>query len=236
MTASLTRLSAPPFRGNPFRWRLLLRLFLASLTTAALVLTASAQPDWELRAEKKDIKVYTRTYADSKYKAIKVELILQTTLSRLVTVLLDIKAAPEWVYATKSATLLKQVSPSELIYYSEVKLPWPMSNRDFIAHLITTQDPNTRVVTILGPTINNYVPEKKELVRVKRSEGKWVLTPVGKDHIRVEYTLRTDPGGDLPAWLFNLFVTKGPVESFENLKTQLNKPGYADTKLPFIVD
>jgi len=196
----------------------------------------SAQPNWELRTEKKDIKVYTRTFSDSKYKAIKVELTLQTTLSRLVTVLLDIKTAPDWVYATKSAILLKQVSPSELIYYSEVRLPWPMSNRDFIAHLITTQDPHTRVVTILGPTMNDFVPEKKDIVRVRRSEGKWILTPVDRDHIRVEYTLRTDPGGDIPAWLFNLFVTKGPLESFEHLKTQLTKPEYNNGHLPFIVD
>jgi hypothetical protein len=228
MTTSLTYLSAPAFRGAPVR----LGLLLAGLLLAVLIV--SGQTDWELRTEKKDIKVYTRTYADSKYKAIKVELILQTTLSRLVAVLLDIKAAPDWVYATKSAILLKQVSPSELIYYSEVKLPWPMSNRDFISHLITSQDPDTHVVTILGPTITDYVPEKKEIVRVKRSEGKWTLTPLGKDHIRVEYTLHTEPGGDLPAWLFNLFVTKGPIESFEHLKLQLNKPEYTNARLSFI--
>ena len=217
----------------------LLRPIRRALPFAALLLmmaTTSAQPNWELRTEKKDIKVYTRTFPDSKYKAIKVELSLRTTLSRLVTVLLDIKTAPDWVYATKSATLLKQVTPSELIYYSEVRLPWPMSNRDFIAHLITTQDPHTHVVTILGPTMNDYVPEKKDIVRVRRSEGKWILTPVDKGHVRVEYTLRTDPGGDIPAWLFNLFVTKGPLESFEHLKTQLEKPEYNDGHLPFIID
>ncbi|HEY4111031.1 START domain-containing protein [Puia sp.] len=230
MTTSLTYRSLSPSRSIPFPRTLLL------FALVAATLFASAQPDWQLRTERKDIKVYTRTYPDSKYKAIKVELILQSTLSRLVSVLLDVKTAPEWVYATKSAVLLKQVSPSELIYYSEVKLPWPMSNRDFIARLITTQDPATRIVTINGPTLTDYVPEKKEIVRVKRSEGKWLLTPVGREHIRVEYTLRTDPGGDIPAWLFNLFVTKGPLESFENLKAQLNKPEYAHCKLPFIVD
>ena len=230
MTASLTYRFSPSIRHSPIHIGL---LFLILFTVRQHV---SAQSDWELRTEKQDIKVYTRTFPDSKFKAIKVELILQATMSRLVTVLLDIKTAPQWVYATKSATVLKQVSPLDVIYYSEVKLPWPMSNRDFIAHLITTQDPHTHIVTILGPTLNDYVPEKKDLVRVKRSEGKWVLTPMDKGYIRVEYTLRTDPGGDIPAWLFNLFVTKGPLESFEHLKTHLNKPEYANSRLPFIVD
>lgn len=234
MTTLLTYHPLRPLRS--FLSRLSRRRFLSLAIPFLIAGSASAQPNWELRTEKKDIKVYTRTFPDSKYKAIKVELILQTTLSRLVTVLLDIKTAPEWVYATKSAILLKQVSPAELIYYSEVRLPWPISNRDFIAHLITTQDPHTRVVTILGPTMNDYVPEKKDIVRVRRSEGKWTLTPVDGNHIRVEYTLQTDPGGDIPAWLFNLFVTKGPLESFEHLKTQLDKPLYNDGRLPFIVD
>jgi hypothetical protein len=211
-----------------------LTLFLSFLLLVAG--PAHAQSGWELRTEKKALKVYTRTFPGSKFKAIKVELELEATLSQLVAVILDVNTTPDWVYATKSAVLLKQVSPSELYYYSEVRLPWPLSNRDFIAHLIVTQDPNTRVVTIDGPTVPDMVPEKKDIVRVKKSEGRWIITPVAKHHIRVQYTLSTDPGGDIPAWLFNLFVTRGPVESFENLQQQLKKPAYAKVKLPFITE
>jgi hypothetical protein len=150
--------------------------------------------------------------------------------------LLDVNTGGEWVYSTKSSVLLKQVSPSELYYYSEVRLPWPLSNRDFVARLITSQDPRTHVVTIDGPTVPDYVPVKKDIVRVAKSEGRWIITPLSKGHIRVEYTLRTDPGGDIPAWLFNMFVTKGPTESFEALKKQLQKPAYTNAHLPFIVD
>jgi hypothetical protein len=200
------------------------------------VLSVYGQTNWDLRNEKKGLKVYTCTPDDSKFKAIKVELELECTLSQLVAVLLDINTAAEWVYATKSAVLLKQVSPSELYYYSEVRLPWPISNRDFVAQLKVAQDPATRIVTIDGPTVGDFVPLKKDIIRVKRSVGKWVITPVSRNHIRVEYTLRTDPGGDLPPWLFNLFVTKGPVESFQNLQVQLKKPAYTNAHLPFIVD
>ena len=206
------------------------------LPVVVAALTCRAQSDWELRTEKKALKVYTRTFPGSKFKAIKVELELDATLSQLVAVILDVNTATEWVYATKSAVLLKQVSSSELYYYSEVRLPWPLSNRDFIARLIVSQDPYTRVVTIDGPTVADFVPEKKDIIRVKKSEGRWIITPVAKNHIRVEYTLRTDPGGDIPAWLFNLFVTRGPVESFENLQQQLKKPVYSNIRLPFITE
>lgn len=194
------------------------------------------QEDWKLSSSKEGMSVYTKTFPDSKFKAIKVEVSLDATLSQLVAVVLDVNTGADWVYATKSSVLLKRVSPSEVIYYSEIKLPWPVHNRDFIAQLKASQDPATRVVTIYGPVVPDFIPVKKDIVRVSKSEGKWVITPIAKGRIKLEYTIRLDPGGDLPAWLFNLFVTKGPAESFENLKLQLKKPQYANAHLPFITD
>jgi hypothetical protein len=214
-----------------------MKLFIAIILSGlCLPYSGRSQDDWKLRSDKDGIAIYTRTFPDSKFRAIKVECELSASLSQLVAVILDVKTGAEWVYSTKSSVLLKQVSPSELYYYSEVSVPWPAANRDFIAQLKVVQDPNNRVVTVYGPTFPNYLPVKKDIVRVSRSEGKWVISPVAKNRIKVEYTLRVDPGGDLPAWLVNMFATKGPYESFKNLKAQLQKPAYANAKLAFITE
>jgi len=194
------------------------------------------QDNWELKTTKKDISIFTRTFPDSRFKAVKVECELDATLSQLVAVILDVNTGAQWLYSTKSSVLLKQVSLSELYYYSEVNVPWPFSNRDFIALLKVVQDPHTRIVTVYGPTIPDYLPVKKDIVRVVRAEGKWIITPVSKNHLKVEYTLRMDPGGNIPAWLINLFATKGPYESFKNLKSQIHKSAYFNAHLPFITD
>jgi len=194
------------------------------------------QDEWDLKTEKEGIKVYTKTFPDSKFKAIRVDLDLQASLSQLVALLMDVNAGVRWVYATKTSVLLKQISPREVVYYSEIKLPWPLSNRDFIAQLKASQDVRTKIVTIDGPVIPDYVPVKDGIVRVARSEGRWVITPLGPHHVKVVYTLRMDPGGDIPAWLFNLFVTKGPTESFKNLQAELKKPVYERARLSYIED
>ncbi len=199
-------------------------------------LAGRTQDDWKLKSDKDSIAIFTRTFPDSKFKAIRVVVELDATLSQLVAVILDVNTGAEWVYSTKSSILLKQVSPSELYYYSEVSVPWPVANRDFIAQLKAVQDSHSRVVTIYGPTFPDYLPVKKDIVRVRRSEGKWIISPVGDRRIKVEYTLRVDPGGELPAWLVNMFATKGPYESFKKLKEQLQKPVYANVHLPFITD
>jgi hypothetical protein len=211
-------------------------IFFTFILLAFLSLSGRSQGDWKLKTDKDGISIFTRTFPDSKFKAIKVEVELDATLSQLVAVILDVNTGAQWVYSTKSSVLLKQVSPSELYYYSEVNVPWPAANRDFIAELRAVQDSHSRVVTIYGPTFPDYMPVKEDIVRVRRSEGKWIISPVGKGKIRVEYTLRVDPGGDLPAWLVNMFATKGPYESFKKLKEQLQKPVYANAKLPFITD
>lgn len=195
---------------------------------------ASAQNDWKLSAEKEGIKVYTSMVPDSKVKAIKVVCDLNATSSQLVALVMDVTTAPDWVYHVKSAKLIKQISPSELYYYSEVSLPWPAANRDFVAHLTVSQDPRSKVVTIDGPAVPGIVPEKKGIVRIDHSIGKWVITPIGADQINVEYSIHVDPGGALPAWLVNIFATDAPVRIFKNLKTQLQKPVYKNTVFAFV--
>lgn len=207
-----------------------------SIVFSALCFSGYGQENWELKTTKKGISIFTRTFPDSRFKAVKVECDLEATLSQLVAVILDVNTGAEWVYSTKSSVLLKQVSLSELYYYSEVNVPWPVSNRDFIALLKVVQDPYTRTVTVYGPTIPDYLPVKKDIVRVAQAEGKWIITPVDKNHLKVEYTLRMDPGGNIPAWLINLFATKGPYESFKNLKRQIQKSVYVNAHLPFITD
>ncbi len=211
-------------------------IFFTFILLGFFSLPGRSQDDWKLKTDKDGINIFTRTFPDSKFKAIKVEVELDATLSQMVAVVLDVNTGAQWVYSTKSSVLLKQVSPSELYYYSEVSIPWPAANRDFIAELRAVQDSHSRVVTIYGPVFPDYLPVKKDIVRVRRSEGKWIISPLAKGRIKVEYTLRVDPGGDLPAWLVNLFVTKGPFESFKKLKEQLRKPEYVNAKLPFITD
>jgi hypothetical protein len=193
-----------------------------------------AQNNWKLAADKEGIKVYTSTVPASKIKAVRVTCDLPVQASQLVALLLDVESAPDWIYHTKSCRLIKQVSPSELYYYSEVEVPWPVENRDFVAHLTVKQHPQTKVITIDGPAVAGYVPPKKDVVRISESEGRWQITPLPNDHIQVTYTLHVNPGGSLPIWLVNMFATQGPMEIFSKMKIELQKPKYKNAQLSFI--
>jgi hypothetical protein len=196
----------------------------------------SAQSQWKLVAEEDGIHVYSKSVTTSKVKAVKVECRLEVSASQLVALLMDLPVATEWVSHTKSCSLVKRISPSELYYYSEVELPWPLENRDFVAHVQVTQDLATKVVTMDAPAVPGWIEEKKGTVRIKESTGHWTITPMGKNSVQVQYILQVDPGGIIPAWTVNMLAAQGPMESFQNMKRQIHSSRYKGVSLPFIVN
>lgn len=211
-------------------------LLLSAIFLISPIQFAAAQEEWKLRDEKDGIKIYMRSVAGSDIKALKVSFSIQATMSQMTAVILDVATTDEWVYSTRSCTLLKQISPQEVVYYSEINVPWPASNRDFIARIRVKQDPVTRIVTVDSFNEPDYVPEKDGVVRVPHADGKWIIKPVAPSQLQVEYMLHVDPGGAVPAWLINLFATKGPFESFRNMREHIRKPAYQRVHIPFVAD
>jgi hypothetical protein len=198
--------------------------------------TCPAQGVWVLKSDKDDIKSYAKSVAESKLNAVKIETVFNGSLSQFVSVLQDVASYDKWVYGSRSTRLLKDVSASELFYYSEVNFPWPATNRDFVSHVIISQDAQTHTVRVSAKNVPGWVAVKPKIVRIERSSGEWVITPIAKGRIKVEYVLQVDPGGELPAWIINSFSSKGLVETFKNLREWIKRPAYANTRPPFITE
>jgi START domain-containing protein len=184
------------------------------------------QNKWSLKKEKDGIKIYTRHSETSAFNDIQVEVDLPGTIEQLYSILWNVAKYTDWAYSTKSCMLIKQINDNELIYYAEFDVPWPLSNRDLCADVKMVKDTLSHSLKVVSVGVNNFVPEKKGIVRVK-SKGNWIITSLpGKRMMHLNYILELQPGGSAPAWIINLFSTKGPMESFQNLKqkmTALNK-------------
>jgi hypothetical protein len=146
---------------------------------------------------------------------------------------MDVERHKEWIYKDKITKVLQQVSDNEVIYYAEVSAPWPAKNRDLIARTKATQTaPNT--VTIVMSPENGYLPEKEGIVRAKNFSSTWTLTALGDGRVKAEYILHMDPGGAAPAGLVNMFITRGPYDTFMRLREMVNKPEYQNVHLSYI--
>jgi START domain len=205
-------------------------------TALVFVQFAAAQKTWKLISEKDGIYVYTQNLENSKFKAVRAVCTVDCGVAKLAYVLMDVSNTRDWVYATKVCTLLKKMSPTDIYYYSEVELPWPVSNRDFIIRITLTQDQKTKVARIVAENHPQYVPEKKNVIRIPKSAGNWILTPLGDGRTKVEYVIHVDPGGSVPAWLVNMLADVGPYSSFTKLKKEVMKEKYNGVKLDGISD
>ncbi|HJP64100.1 MAG TPA: START domain-containing protein [Mucilaginibacter sp.] len=197
------------------------------LVPLVLMLIAShfalAQEKWQLVKDADGIKVYTRRQFSEKFKEVRAVFQARGTEDELIGILENIPHHKDWSYGTKRTFLITKKNQDTLIYYSEVSMPWPLSNRDLVIELSIKKDTVDNTLNIQAKSIPGILPPKPNLVRVPFSLAEWDVKVLPDKLLNIQYTLSADPGGALPAWLVNLAATVGPYNSFEKLKALLTK-------------
>jgi hypothetical protein len=195
--------------------------FILLLSLCSFVSTG--QYNWSLERDSKGIKIFSSAIPNSSYKAVKVECTLPGTYSKLLSILSNVSEFSEWIYNTKLTKMVRKNSPGDFIYYSETHLPWPMSNRDVVIRVQVKTDSLPNFMVIAGNDVTNEVVEFPTRVRVKHYKAYWKISMPTPATVKILYILELDPGGSIPAWMANIFVDKGPYETFINLAEKLNK-------------
>ena len=187
---------------------------------ASLSLVSFGQAKWELAKSKNGIKVYTSLDDLSKFKSIKVEAVMNGSIDKLMSLLKNVASSKDWVYGTKESYILRSGGNNEYLSYTKTEVPWPASNRDIPIRMQMTQDVKWGKLNITAKGVPNAIPQKKGIVRIPFFNSWWNVQ-ANKDKLFIEYFLEVDPGGSVPAWINNLFVAKGPYETFSKLATLL---------------
>lgn len=183
----------------------------------------SAQYTWKLEKDNAGIKVYSSEMPGSSFKAVKVECTLQGNYQKLLAVLSNVSKFSEWIYRTEFTKMIRQSGPKEFTYYSLTNLPWPMANRDVVIRVQVKTDSMPRFMVIAGVDVPNELEEIPTRVRVKHYKAYWKVSMPTATTVKIFYILELDPGGSVPAWIANMFVDKGPYETFVKLAEQLKK-------------
>lgn len=194
--------------------------------------TGGVEGEWLLQKKEKDILVYTRSRPGTSIKEVRVVHQVKSSLSGMVALLLDSPSYTQWIYACTESKPLKIVSPMEMFNYQVTDFPWPVSDRDLICNFTVAQDSVTKVVSFLKRGIPGYLPEKSDYVRIRDFQSHYLLTPVGKDSVKVELEMKVDPGGEIPTWLINSNIVMAPYKSTVAMLPFVAK--YQSVPVPFI--
>jgi len=190
--------------------------------------------NWKLIKNEDGIKAFTREVKGSDVKQVRVTANIKSTLTALVAIVRDVGSHTKWIYRCKTANVLKRISNTETYYYNETEAPWPVADRDIITHAVIKQNKKTKVVTITSTGVPNYIPPKKDIVRIEKLIAKWIFVPKPDGTVDVTSLLLIDLGGDLPSWLVNMAIADGPFETVYNMRREVVKPKYQNTVYDFI--
>lgn len=173
---------------------------------------------WKFAKEKNGIKIYTRDELNSSLKASKGEVTFKANLEKVNLLVGDAKNIDWWDKNISSVKVLAFERNKYIQYYIVYSVAWPLSNRDLALQALISTDPVTGVRTVVAKPLLKVVPEKKDLVRIKKYWQKWTVQPLENGFVHVTLEGFIDPTGNVPSWLFNLFVTETPFNALSSLR------------------
>lgn len=195
------------------KWFFLILFFF--LTTFPEKLIAQ---NWEFVKEKDGIKIYTRAEPNSSLKASRGEVTFKANLEKVNLLVGDAKNIDWWDKNLSTVKVIAFERNKFIQYYIIYSVAWPLSNRDLALQASISTDPVTDVRTVFAKPLLNVVPEKKDLVRIKKYWQKWTVQPLDKGYVHVTLEGFIDPTGNVPSWLFNMFVTETPYNALHALR------------------
>lgn len=208
------------------------KFFLCLFALFAVSSQAQSGDGWIFKNEKDGVKVYYKKTSD--VHEIKMITSMKATLSGVVQLFNEVENYPKWGYKLTEAKMLKKVSDKEFYYWSKLDFPWPLSDRDIIVQAKLEQDSATRRITSISVAKPDYLPENKDIVRLKKTTTKWTVVPGAGGWLYIEYYIHSNPGGNIPDWLVNMAIDVGPRETLNTMRKMLQEPKYRTVKLAHI--
>lgn len=204
----------------------LLAFSLAALCAAFVLPTQAAETDWTLAKDKDGVKVYTRLIEGSPLKEFRGITHIKTSVTSLVSLIDDPEACPDWMHNCREQEILERPNLKEKYSYNHVGAPWPVKDRDMVVHSYIEQDPETYRVHVKLNATQDYMAEKKGLVRITNMYGYWDFNPKADGIVEVTYQVFADPTGKIPTAIINSTVVDSPFVTLKNMQTKVLEDKY----------
>ena len=188
--------------------------------TVCLTITTdeSYGQSWNLVKEKDGIRIFTRKDSNSSLKSYKAETTFRADLDKLSLIIGNAKQLDWW---DKNISEIKVLASEENVFtqfYLVYDVPWPLANRDLVVDARISTNTVTGERIIVSKPLLNVIPEKPGLVRIKKYWQKWTIQPAANGNVHLSLEGFVDPGGNVPAWLYNIFITETPFEVMKAIR------------------
>ena len=175
----------------------------------------NTNPEWEMVRESDEIKVY-KAATDEGFDAIKIEVAVSASLEDFVAFINDADSYTLWVYGCSYSKTISKLDSNILFYETVTDMPFPIQDRYLkvkSTQILSESEWNSHSIALPA--------EKSDMVVITNFDSRWHVVELPNHTISISYVVKTEPGGFIPAWLYNLAVDRGPYNTMMNLKNTL---------------
>lgn len=204
---------------------------LISCCPCANLMTAEPEAtpgEWKLVSTSDNVVLYRRSRAGPGHYESKAIGEVSASTAIVHAVIDDLDSYSRFMPYTLECRVLKREGDSVLTY-QRVSAPL-VSDRDYTLRVRTTSKTVEGGTSYLSrwETENALGPvEIRGIVRVKLCEGGWLLEPMGPNATRATYSVYTDSGGVIPAFIKNTGSQIGIRKIFTAIRKQVRDAKYA---------
>ena len=198
----------------------------------AIALAAEPEPspgEWKFISDKDGVALYRRQRPLSYESKAVGEIAASTYLVHAV--LDDIESYSSFMPYTAECRVLKRENDS-VIAYQRISAPLT-SDRDYTVRVRNSAkkiEGGTSYFSHWSADNAAGPPEKRGVVRVILCEGSWLLEPTGPNTTRATYSIYTDSGGMIPAFIKNTGSQIGIRKMFAAVRKQVTNAKYTSKK------
>ncbi|GHA06298.1 hypothetical protein GCM10008090_14970 [Arenicella chitinivorans] len=209
-------------------------LCIAVLSSASSTHT-EVEYEWHLKRDRDGIQVYVSKVADSKFKAMRAQMVVETPVRSLVALITDLENCQKWAPTCKRAHIVTRLSPTESIVYSHNNLPFPVRDRVAYSRVVWTVDAHTGIVLMRSHALSDdQYHVRRGVIRVTDAMSEWRFTPQAEGRVLVESFVYADPNGAIPAWLTNLLMVDTPYDTMRQVRKLAQTEKYRQALVPFL--
>lgn len=179
---------------------------------------------WDFIKERDGIKIYTRNEKGSALKSFKGVMEVNSTMEMIGTVVGNVKNFDWWDEDIKELQVIANEDNVFTQYYLIYDVPWPLQDRDLCADARVTIDSSSGKKIIYATPLFGVIPEKTDMVRIKNYWQRWTIEPLHNGMKRLILEGFVDPGGIVPAWLYNMVITDTPLNLMGEVKKRVELP------------
>lgn len=215
--------------------KIALATFLLSCSFMQVVQVSAAEGEWDLRRDRDSIQVFSRKVEGSAYAEVRTTTVLEdVTLASLVSLIEDAEACPAWADKCAESYVFERVSETEAYVYTHNDMPFPVKDRDVLAHVRWSQDSSSLQVTMISVATTDLLPEVRGRLRLTQANASWTFLPLASGSVEVSNTAHINPGSNIPGWVTNMLLVDTPFETMKAFVAEVATPKYQNAAVGFI--